>query len=207
MKTGGVSLRDDPFTTGFDAEHPDYRMLTDDKRKLTNRYREICATVDGGNRRSLPSMLRPFSTAVLLWAIDDPLVRAAGLSDADDLRGLRNLAKARNRSMLAHGEESVSAKMSAELNDKALQVLRARLLEAAERERDAERSAERRAQVGGGGRSEKIRTYNYKENRVSDHRIGLTLYKLQQVLGGELDEVVEALMAAERARQLAVPAP
>ena len=61
--------------------------------------------------------------------------------------------------------------------------------------------------MGGGGRSEKIRTYNFKENRVSDHRIGLTLYKLQQVLAGELDEVVEALMADERARQLAAPTP
>ena len=60
-----------------------------------------------------------------------------------------------------------------------------------------------RSQVGGGGRSEKIRTYNFKENRVSDHRIGLTLYRLQDVLAGDLDEVVEALMADERARQLA----
>jgi peptide chain release factor 1 len=86
---------------------------------------------------------------------------------------------------------------------RALQVLRARLLEAAERERDAERSAERRAQVGGGGRSEKIRTYNYKENRLTDHRIGFTIYRLADVLAGDLDEVVAALAADERARQLA----
>ena len=83
-------------------------------------------------------------------------------------------------------------------------VLRARLLKAEQDEQAAELSAERRAQVGGGGRSEKIRTYNFKENRVSDHRIGLTLYQLQQVLAGELDEVVDALVADERARQLAV---
>ena len=86
---------------------------------------------------------------------------------------------------------------------RALQVLRARLLEAAERERNAERSVERRAQVGGGGRSEKIRTYNYKENRFTDHRIGFTIYRLADVLAGDLDDVVAALAADERARQLA----
>ena len=86
---------------------------------------------------------------------------------------------------------------------RAMQVLRARLLEAAERERDAERSAERRAQVGGGGRGEKIRTYNFKENRVTDHRIGFTIYRLPDVLAGDLDDVVDALAADERARQLA----
>ena len=86
---------------------------------------------------------------------------------------------------------------------RAMQVLRARLLEAAERERDAERSAERRSQVGGGGRGEKIRTYNFKEGRVTDHRIGFTIYRLPDVLAGDLDDVVEALAADERARQLA----
>ena len=85
---------------------------------------------------------------------------------------------------------------------RAMQVLRARLLKAEQDRQAAEVAAERKAQVGGGGRSEKIRTYNYKENRVSDHRIGLTLYRLQAVLAGELDEVVEALIADERARQL-----
>lgn len=86
---------------------------------------------------------------------------------------------------------------------RAMQVLRARLLEAAERERDAERSVERRSQVGGGGRGEKIRTYNFKENRVTDHRIGFTIYRLADVLAGDLDDVVAALAADERARQLA----
>ena len=70
------------------------------------------------------------------------------------------------------------------------------------RARPAEASGARRGQVGGGGRSEKIRTYNFKENRVTDHRIGLTLYKLDKVLAGELDEVVDALVADERRRQL-----
>jgi peptide chain release factor 1 len=90
---------------------------------------------------------------------------------------------------------------------RAMQVLRARLLKMKQDQQTAALSAERRSQVGGGGRSEKIRTYNFKENRVSDHRIGLTLYKLQQVLAGELDDVVEALMADERARQLATAEP
>ena len=86
---------------------------------------------------------------------------------------------------------------------KALQVLRARLLKAEQDRQAAEQSEQRRGQVGGGGRSEKIRTYNFKDNRVTDHRIGLTLYKLDKVLMGEVDELVDALVADERARQLA----
>src|SRR4051794_22212355 len=86
---------------------------------------------------------------------------------------------------------------------KALQVLRARLLKAEQDRQAAEQSEQRRGQVGGGGRSEKIRTYNFKENRVTDHRIGLTVHKLDKVLMGELDEVVDALVADERARHLA----
>jgi peptide chain release factor 1 len=86
---------------------------------------------------------------------------------------------------------------------KAMQVLRARMLKAEQDRAEAEMSDARRAQVGGGGRGEKIRTYNYKENRVTDHRIGLTLYKLDRVLMGELEEVSDALVADERARQLA----
>jgi len=86
---------------------------------------------------------------------------------------------------------------------RAMLVLRARLFELAERERSDELSAERRSQVGGGGRSEKIRTYNYKENRVTDHRIGFTVYRLTAVLAGDLQVVVDALQADERARLLA----
>ena len=82
---------------------------------------------------------------------------------------------------------------------KALVVLRSRLLKAEQDAAAAEASSARRSQVGGGGRAEKIRTYNFKENRVTDHRIGLTIYKLDKVLAGELDEVVDALVADERA--------
>jgi peptide chain release factor 1 len=85
---------------------------------------------------------------------------------------------------------------------KALVVLRSRLLKAEQDRQAAELSTERRSQTGSGGRSEKIRTYNFKENRVTDHRIGLTLYKLDKVLAGELDDVVDALVAAEQARRL-----
>jgi peptide chain release factor 1 len=86
---------------------------------------------------------------------------------------------------------------------RAMTVLRARLFELAERQRHEEQSAERRSQVGGGGRSEKIRTYNFKENRVTDHRIGFTVHRLSSILGGDLQVVVDALAADERARLLA----
>jgi peptide chain release factor 1 len=85
---------------------------------------------------------------------------------------------------------------------KALAVLRSRLLKAEQDRQADEASAARRGQVGGGGRSEKVRTYNFKENRVTDHRIGLTLYKLDKVLAGELDDISDALVADEQARRL-----
>ncbi|HKY66216.1 MAG TPA: peptide chain release factor 1 [Acidimicrobiales bacterium] len=86
---------------------------------------------------------------------------------------------------------------------KALAVLRSRLLKAEQDRQADEASAARRGQVGGGGRSEKVRTYNFKENRVTDHRIGLTVYKLDKVLAGELDDISDALVADEQARRLA----
>jgi peptide chain release factor 1 len=81
-------------------------------------------------------------------------------------------------------------------------VLRSRLLKLEQDRQAAELSGQRRDQVGGGGRSEKIRTYNFKENRLTDHRINLTIYKLDKVLAGELDEVVDALVLDERTRRL-----
>ena len=85
---------------------------------------------------------------------------------------------------------------------RAMVVLRSRILKAEQDKLAAEQSAARKDQMGGGGRSEKIRTYNYKENRVTDHRIGLTIYKLDRVLAGELDSVVDPLVEYERAEQL-----
>jgi peptide chain release factor 1 len=86
--------------------------------------------------------------------------------------------------------------------EKALRVLRARLYDLKLAEQQAAIGAERRSMVGTGGRSEKIRTYNFKENRVTDHRIKLTLHRLDSVMNGDLDELVAALVNAERAAQL-----
>jgi peptide chain release factor 1 len=85
---------------------------------------------------------------------------------------------------------------------KALRVLRARLYEQERAKQQAEADATRRSQIGSGERAEKIRTYNYPENRVTDHRIKVTLHKLDAVLAGELDELTEALAAEERRRAL-----
>jgi peptide chain release factor 1 len=84
-----------------------------------------------------------------------------------------------------------------------MRILRARLLQAEQQRQADELSSTRRAQVGGGGRSEKIRTYNFKENRVTDHRIGLTIHKLDQLLEGNLDELIDPLVEADRAARLA----
>jgi peptide chain release factor 1 len=86
--------------------------------------------------------------------------------------------------------------------EKALRVLRARLYERALAEQQAELAADRRSQVGTGDRAEKIRTYNYGERRVTDHRIKLTVHNLDQVLEGELDELTAALQADEKRRRL-----
>ncbi|MFS8544492.1 MAG: peptide chain release factor 1, partial [Limnochordales bacterium] len=86
--------------------------------------------------------------------------------------------------------------------EKAMRVLRARLLDMKRREQEEELAAARRSQVGTGERSERIRTYNFPQGRMTDHRIGLTLYKLDAVLQGELDEVIDALVMADQAEQL-----
>jgi len=85
---------------------------------------------------------------------------------------------------------------------KALRVLKARLLERAQQEQQAAIAADRRSQVGTGERSERIRTYNFSQARVTDHRIGLTLHRLPTVLEGDLDELIDALAAAENAERL-----
>ena len=85
----------------------------------------------------------------------------------------------------------------------AMQVLRTRLFDQARQDADAARAADRKGQVGSGDRSERIRTYNFPQGRVTDHRINLTLYKLDQVMAGDLTEVVDALVAADQAARLA----
>ena len=86
--------------------------------------------------------------------------------------------------------------------DKAMKVLRSRLYEMERQRREAATAAERRGQVGSGDRSERIRTYNFPQGRVTDHRIGLTLYKIDTVMDGDLDELIDALITADQAEKL-----
>ena len=86
--------------------------------------------------------------------------------------------------------------------EKAMSILRARLLERKQREEEEKYSAQRRGQIGTGGREEKIRTYNFPQNRLTDHRIGLTLYNLDRVIDGDLEEMIKALQAADVGERL-----
>ena len=88
--------------------------------------------------------------------------------------------------------------------DRALKILRSRLLEVEREKQDSEIADERRSQVGTGDRSERIRTYNFPQGRVSDHRIGLTLYKIEAIMNGDIDELVDALVTADTAKKLQV---
>ena len=85
--------------------------------------------------------------------------------------------------------------------DRALAILRARLYENAVREREEAIAGQRRSQVGSGMRNERIRTYNFPQGRVTDHRIGLTLYKLGAVLDGDLDELIDGLILADETQK------
>jgi peptide chain release factor 1 len=86
--------------------------------------------------------------------------------------------------------------------EKAMKVLRARLYEAEMERKEKERALDRKSQVGTGDRSERIRTYNFPQNRVTDHRIGLTLHRLEQVLEGNLDEIIDSLITHYQAEKL-----
>lgn len=86
--------------------------------------------------------------------------------------------------------------------DKAMKVLKSRLLKMEQDKQHESIASDRKAQVGSGDRSEKIRTYNFPQSRVTDHRIGLTLYKLEDILNGDIDEIIDALVTAQRAEQL-----
>lgn len=86
--------------------------------------------------------------------------------------------------------------------DRAMKILRSRLLDAEREKQNAEIADERRSQVGTGDRSERIRTYNFPQGRVSDHRIGLTLYKIEAIMNGDLDELIDALITADTAERL-----
>lgn len=83
-----------------------------------------------------------------------------------------------------------------------MKILASRLYEAEREKQNAAVAAERKSQVGTGDRSERIRTYNFPQGRVTDHRIGLTLYKIEQIMNGDLDELIDALITADQAEKL-----
>lgn len=153
------------------------------------------------------------ATVVVLPEVDDVEV----VVDQGDLRidtyrasgaGGQHINKTESAVRITHLPTGVVVSMQDQKSqtqnrDKAMQVLRARLAERQARERNEASAGAKRSQIGGGGRSEKIRTYNYKDNRVTDHRIGLTIYALERIIAGELDEITNALVADERTRQLA----
>lgn len=86
--------------------------------------------------------------------------------------------------------------------EKAMKVLRARLYEILEEQKNAELAQERKSQVGTGDRSERIRTYNFPQGRITDHRIGLTLYRMEDILDGDIDEFIDALITDDQAKKL-----
>ncbi|MCL2463182.1 MAG: peptide chain release factor 1, partial [Defluviitaleaceae bacterium] len=86
--------------------------------------------------------------------------------------------------------------------DKALKILRAKLYDRELERMQSQQSAERKNQVGTGDRSERIRTYNFPQGRVTDHRVGLTLYRIDEILDGDLDEIIDTLITSDRAERL-----
>jgi peptide chain release factor 1 len=98
--------------------------------------------------------------------------------------------------------QSQNQKSQLQNKDAAMRVLRARLYEVELEKQQAELGAQRRSQIGSGDRSEKIRTYNYPQDRVTDHRIGLTVHNIPGIMAGEIDSLVEGLVAADRAERL-----
>jgi peptide chain release factor 1 len=100
--------------------------------------------------------------------------------------------------------QSQNQKSQLQNKEEAMRVLRARLYEAELDRQQAELGAQRRSQIGSGDRSEKIRTYHYPQDRVTDHRIGLTVHNIPAIMSGEIDPIVEALAAADRAERLQV---
>ena len=86
--------------------------------------------------------------------------------------------------------------------EKALQILKSKIYEEQKRKQEEESGNQRRSKIGTGDRSEKIRTYNYPQNRVTDHRIGLTLNKLDKIIEGDLEEIIEALISEDQKRKL-----
>ena len=138
------------------------------------------------------------------WSLS---IAYVALISADDVRPRRGVNTTDSAVRVTHLPTGIVISCQDEKSQhknraKALRVLRARLLDIAKHEQQEKISRERRSQIGTGDRSERIRTYNFPQGRVTDHRINLTLYKLGSILDGELDEVLEALQQADQAERL-----
>jgi peptide chain release factor 1 len=117
--------------------------------------------------------------------------------------GGQHVNKTASAVRLTHHDTGIAVSMQDEKSQhknlaKALRVLKSRLYDHYQRQEDARRASERKSLVGSGDRSQRIRTYNYPENRVTDHRINLTLYKLDQIIAGDLDPIIQALIDYDR---------
>ena len=134
------------------------------------------------------------------WELTESFVRASGPGG----QSVNTTDSAVRITHLPTGVVVTSSEKSQHRNREiAMQVLKTRLYDLERQKVDDERSADRKSQVGSGDRSERIRTYNFPQGRMTDHRINLTLYKLDQILQGDLDETIDALISETQANQLA----
>ena len=138
-----------------------------------------------------------FGYGYLCWHSYTPALQKEGV------KYLRKAADAGHASAWGLLGDAFSSGIGVTKNkDKAMKILRSRILDAEREKQAAAIAGERRAQVGTGDRSERIRTYNYPQSRVTDHRIGLTLYKLDAILNGNLGELIDAIITADTAAKL-----
>ncbi len=178
------------------------KLPVEKMRELERRFGEIEARMSAGpaadvyvKLASEYSELEPVVKKIREYekAISEAADLVALLADKTTDKDMRELAEMELPEIESRIEEL----------EKDMQVLRSRLYDIERQKVDSERSADRKSQVGSGDRSERIRTYNFPQGRVTDHRINLTLYKLDRMIEGEIDELVDALIADYQAGQLA----